>query len=340
MLKTSFVNLFLRALTLASKFVLLLFIARYLSPEEMGVWGLMNVTVALSLYFLGMDFYVFNTREILAQDQADRMPLIRDQFVFHGLAYVVILPILTGVFWLELIAWKYIGWFYFLLILEHLSQECSRLLITLSRPAMANLVLFLRSGAWIYVVVATTYLKADLRGLPAIWMGWGIGVVFSVVLTAWALRRMPWENSNRISINWAWMRKGVKVSLPFFFATMSFVAIQYIDRYFLQHFWGEAVVGIYTFFASIANTISVFIFTGVIMILYPKIISAYQQGDLIRYKTLMRKMSLGIIGGIIVLSALAVLLIDPVLILIDKSVYVGHRQVFFIMLGTTSLLSL
>ena len=73
------------------------------------------------------------------------------------IAYAVVLPLLLTVFLCGLISWKYAGWFYVLLIIEHISQESGRLLITLSRPTRASIVLFLRSGIWVYAVLATTY---------------------------------------------------------------------------------------------------------------------------------------------------------------------------------------
>ena len=338
MVKTSIINLFLRGLTLVSKFVLLLYIARFLSPEELGIWGLMISTIVISLYFLGLDFYVYNTREILAQNETQRIPMIRDQLVFHGLVYVVVLPLLSVVFLLNLISWKYVGWFYALLVLEHLSQESYRLMVTLSKPTMANIVLFFRSGAWVYVVVGVMLLADDLRTLPFIWSGWIVGVLISIGLTAFGLRKMSWGESRRISIDWTWMKNGLKVSLPFFMATLSFVAIQYADRYFLQHYWGEAMVGVYTFYASIANTIHIFVFTGIIMLLYPRIISAYQQGRLDEYRALMKKMSWGIIGGVVVLVLGAAVLITPVLKLVGKQIYIDHLGIFWIMLASVAIL--
>lgn len=340
MFKTGLANISLRALTLAAKFLLLLGIARYLSPEELGIWGLMNVTITIALYFLGLDFYTFNTREILAQNEADRTPLIRDQIVFHALVYIIILPLLSVVFVNGLIPWRYAPWFYLLLILEHLSQEATRLLITLSRPTMANAVLFLRSGSWIFAVVALFSIDGDARRLPVVWLGWTIGVFSSLTLTVWVLRHLPWKKSRQVAIDWTWMRRGVGVALPFFGATLSFVGIQYVDRYFLQSFWGEATVGIYTFYSGLANVIHAFIFSGIIMILYPQVIAAYQQGDFVRYRLLMRKMSLGVIGGLAILSALALLLIRPVLHLVDRPVYTDQITVFIILLGSVSMMTL
>ncbi|MCK4460424.1 MAG: polysaccharide biosynthesis C-terminal domain-containing protein, partial [candidate division Zixibacteria bacterium] len=262
----------------------------------------------------------------------------RDQLVFHGLVYVVILPLLSVVFLLNLISWKYIGWFYALLVLEHLSQESYRLMVTLSKPTMASIVLFFRSGAWVYVVVGLMFLDNDLRSLPFIWSGWIVGVLVSIGMTLYGLRHMPWRESRRRPINWTWMKNGLKVSLPFSLATVSFVGIQYADRYFLQHYWGEAMVGVYTFYASISNTIHVFVFTGIIMLLYPRIISAYQQGRLDEYRVLMKKMSWGIIGGVVVLTLGAAALITPVLKLVGKQIYTDHLEIFWIMLASVVLL--
>ncbi len=340
MLKTGLANVFLRGLTLVGKFLVLLTIAHYLPPEEVGVWGLMSVTITMSLYFLGLDFYTFNTREILAQDAPQRTPLIRDQIIFHGLVYIIVLPVLLTVFIGGIIPWKYAVWFYLLLVLEHLSQEATRILITLSRTTMANLVLFLRGGAWTYAVVGIIHAAGDARRLPVVWMGWAVGVTLSIVIAAAALRRLPWEESRRVAVNWTWMRRGLGVALPFFCATLSFEGIQYVDRYFLQQFRGEAMVGIYTFYTGIANVIQTFIFSGVIMILYPQVIAAYQQGDFSAYRRLMRKMALGIGGGLIILTTLALVLIKPVLHVIHQPLYEEHFSVFFIILVSVGLTTL
>jgi len=338
-LKTGIINVVLRGLTLSSKLVLLLFIARYLSTEELGVFGLMSVTIAISLYFLGMDFYIYNTREILAHKEGECVPLIRDQLVFHGLTYIIVLPLLLVVFAGGLISWKYIGWFYLLLVLEHLSQEASRLLITLSRSSMANVVLFFRSGAWVYVAVAAGLFLDNARGLPIIWAGWVIGILASLGLTAYALRGMAWQKVKRISIDWGWIKNGTRISLPFFCATVAMMGIQYADRYFLQHYYGEAIVGIYTFFAQIANAVQIFVFTGIIMILYPKIVAASQQGKLSEYRDLMQKLSFGVTGAVVVLVCAVAAVIKPILALVGKPIYTEHLTIFWIMLGSAVLLT-
>ena len=333
MLKKGITNIALRGLTLASKFVLLLFIARYMTTEEMGIFGLMNVTIAIALFFLGLDFYVYNTREILAHEPSRQVAMIRDQLVFHGLIYLVILPLLLSVFFLKIISWQYVGWFYLLLVMEHLSQESYRLLTTFSRPFMANLVLFIRSGIWVYVIVAAGVLSKKIGGLTVIWGAWSVGVGLSLILAAYALRKLPWGELRHANVDWNWIRQGTKVALPFFVATLALMGVQYADRYYLEFFHGEKAVGIYTFFVSIANVVPIFIFSGSTMILYPAILSAFQRKEYRRYRHLMKKLTLAVTAGSALLSIIFAFAIYPILKLTDKDVYQDNLSIFWITLA-------
>lgn len=92
------------------------------------------------------------------------------------------------------------------------------------------------------------------------------------------------------------------------------------------------------YIATKSNSIHVFVFTGVIMILYPRIISSYQKGQLGEYRALMKTMGMGIIGGVVVLIILAALLIEPVLELVGKQVFIESLDIFWLMLITVLLL--
>lgn len=333
MIKTSLINIILRTITLASKFILMMFMAKYLMPEDIGIYGLMTVTLGLTIYILGMDFYVFNTREILKGNEEDKGIFIRDQLIFHGILYVIILPLISTVFFIWILPWRYIVWFYVLLICEHLAQEAYRLLTTLSRPVLANLILFLRSGIWIYGFVGFAFFFENARNIKYIWLGWSLGALLSIIITVLVLKRnVIWNKPSRVPINWLWIKKGLITSLPFFGGTLAFKLMEYADRYFIKFYHGEEMVGIYTFYFSFANVVQVFIFSGVIMILYPKIVYAYQQGDLVEYKTLMLKMSKSIIISGICLMFLAVVGIQLVLYLLDKGIYRHYVTAYYILL--------
>src|SRR5690606_16168777 len=58
-------NIGLRGLTLSSRFLLLFALARWLSPAELGLFGLVSAIVGYGIYLVGLEFYAFATRELI-----------------------------------------------------------------------------------------------------------------------------------------------------------------------------------------------------------------------------------------------------------------------------------
>jgi O-antigen/teichoic acid export membrane protein len=332
LLRTSTLNLFLRLLTLGSKFLLIVGLTKVLSPYDVGIYGILTTSIGLAVYLVGMDFYVFNTREILGKDKAKATILVRDQFIFHFITYVITFPIILTIFFLDIIPWKYAPIFYVLLVLEHLSQEFNRIFITLSRPIMANLTFFFRSGAWAYVAIGLLYWIEDLRSLSFIFAGWFVGVFISIVLSFYYLRDVLWNRQLFNQISWKWMKKGLIISFPLFIANIAIKLAEYLDRYFVTYFEGKSMAGAYTFYGSIANLLVVFAQTGVIMILNPKLVSSFQKNDLQVYRQTMKKMIKGVIISNIVVSAILLLGINVVVDIIDKPIYKQNLSAFCILI--------
>ena len=334
LLSAGALNVALRGATLASKFVLALLIARYLTPADYGLYGLVNVTVALSLFVLGFDFYVFASRDMLARPEADWPAMIRDQLVFHGLFYLVALPALLGVFALHLLPWAMLGWFYALVVLEHLAQEAYRLLITLSRPVAANAVLFLRSGAWIYAVGAFMWRASTARTLTWVWAGWAVGVAASILLAVWFVRGLRWSTALTQRVDWTWIRAGIGRSGVFLFASFAMRGIEAVDRYFLEAYRGAADVGVYSFYYSFANVVYVFTFAAVVASFHPVLLKS---GALPALGGHLKRFALWL-GACVVGVALCVAVgFRFVLLLVGKPAYAGHLLAFYVLLGSACL---
>ena len=124
-------NLGLRGTTLVSKFLLIFMLARFLEPAELGLYGLLTVSISYGLYFLGFDFYIFTTREILKAEPSGRGQLLKSQVALSLILYAVFLPLTIVLFGLELLPWWLLPWFMALLVLEHITQELNRLLVAL-----------------------------------------------------------------------------------------------------------------------------------------------------------------------------------------------------------------
>ena len=177
-------GLFIRGVSILGRFILAVYIGRFLTVSDLGTYGLFAATIILAVYFLGFDFYVFNMREILKENKNKIASLIRDQLVFHAIAYIIICPALFFIFLTDILPYQYFLWFYLVLIFEHLSMECYRLFITLSRPLLANFIFFLKSGFWAYwVVILWNYNPRQFMNLETIWVSWFLGGALSLIIS-------------------------------------------------------------------------------------------------------------------------------------------------------------
>ena len=137
-------NVGVRAATLACRFLFIFFLAKLLTPAEVGLYGLVTATVAYSLYFVGLDFYTFTTRELAGSDRNVWGGFIRNQAALSLALYCVVLPALMLVFSSGMLPWTLAKWFFLLIVLEHICQELTRLFIAASEQLAASIVLFLR----------------------------------------------------------------------------------------------------------------------------------------------------------------------------------------------------
>lgn len=333
-------TLVLRALTLGSKFVLVLFLARELSIEQLGLYGLFAASVSYGLYIVGLDYYAYTTRELLGQSKDSWASLIRDQVVFYLIIYSLALPFFTLLFTQRLLPWTMLLPFYGLLALEHVSQELYRLLVTMQKPLLANIALFFRLGAWVYGLLIYIWIWDFSAGLNLLFISWALGGLFSIFIVVGHLRNaIDWTTLKGQAVNWARMWVGLRISSRFLLSTLALRALFTLDRYFIEWYVSTEAVGIYTFYASLANGISAFIDAGVVVFQAPLIVKSFKSGDTAAYKQAIQNLQkqIGIILAII--GGLSVMGIKPLLYLIDKEVLLRDIHIYYWLLLATALWS-
>ncbi|MDD2338167.1 MAG: oligosaccharide flippase family protein [Geobacteraceae bacterium] len=327
------VNIALRGLTLASKFFLLVYLAKVLAPEQLGIYGLFTVTVSYALYLLGLDFYTFAQREMLSLPHKEWGGIIRNQFMFYAVVYLFVLPLLLLVFVAGWLPWQMTGWFYLILTLEHLSQELCRLLVVFSKVTLANVTLFFRGGAWVFAVMLLFWTKPELSNLTAIWVGWSVGVAISIVIAIFAVRKAVGPSTEKSITDWRWMRRGLKVAVQFLLGTLALRGLFTFDRYFLDLYDGKTSVGVYSFYMGIANALLGFADAGVISKLYPRIVATYRSGRYDEYRQNLIKLAISIIFLFVVFSFGLFVTINPVLHYIGREVYLEQINTLWILVG-------
>lgn len=334
-------NLLVRGTTIVLRFALVFGIGKYYSTEELGVFGLFNTTVTLMVFLLGLDFYYFAHREFLNSPKDQHSALIRDNIIFWLIAYAVICPLSLLVLPNNVLPINILGWFYVILILEHLSQELYRYFVVFEMQLFANLLLFLRSGAWV-IVIAIQWIAMDFKGLEltAIWQAWTIGAAVSVMIGFAALKgRLP-DAKLLGPINFKWIKDGLRISLRFFLATIAYKVIEFSDRYFLDVYHGKSAVGVYTFYYNFANVLQTVVFTIVIAELYPKLIQYFRPEtieDYVAYeRTFKRQVSIiSVMGGFLLIVG-----IIPVLWVMEKPEFDQYFNVYVVLIIGVTLQNL
>ncbi|WP_313650349.1 lipopolysaccharide biosynthesis protein [Pseudomonas soli] len=326
-------NVALRGLTLVSKFGLLLFLAKYLAPEDVGLYGLMLATIAYCTYPLGFEFYVYSTREIIKLEKNERGRALRNQLALHARLYILAVPLFLLIFHFEFLSWQMAPWFFVLVFLEHACQEMMRMLVALEKQLVASIVLFIRQGLWALVLIALMSFDETYRHLSYVLIGWVTGAAVAATTSAIVLGRMlAFRKFMGEAVDWRWVKVGLKIAIPMFVGTVFLNFVTIVDKYWFESLQGREMLGGYIFFMSISAAMMSFLEAGVFSFMYPSIVAAYHNGDISRFKACLRKLLFQTVGLSVVFIVGIVIFIDWFLELLQREVYSSMKGVLYIFL--------
>jgi O-antigen/teichoic acid export membrane protein len=322
--------LVLRGLTLASRFLLSVLLARMLSPEEMGQYGLITAVLAFALLALGLEFYAYMYREMVPATPIRRAQIIADQIAlgtaaFLGVALLSVLAVLMGLFPPRLAPW-------FLLVLatEHVSLEATRILIITSRPVRAYIGVFLRGGIWVYVIAVLMFTIPSSRSLETVLVWWALGGASSMIFAAVSLRDLPWRELRGRRPDWTWIHSGLRTARPFMLTAGGALTITYVDRFVIDEVAGREALGIYTFYSTIAIGL-LSLGASVSHQFLPKVIEGYASGPK-AYRANVRTFFWSLFAIACGMTIIAGLAIWPMLVLFRLPAYAASIWVFYAML--------
>ncbi len=322
------VNLIIRGITLAGKFFLVFFLAKHLTTEQLGYWGIFSTSISLSIYLVGLDFYTYSSRNILEYPVEDTGVLLRDQMILYSISYAIFFPILSLLFVFEVIEVKFILFFYGVLIFEHFAQESYRIFVVFSKPFIANIILFLRTGMWPYLLV-TLWISGfeEFKNLKWVYLFWIGGGMSAMIISLIFILRVPFKKIRKIPVNWHWIKTGIRVSLLFFIGTIAFKIVEFADRYFIDFYHTKEDVGVYTFYANMSNIIEIVVHTAVIIIFSPKLIEAFYSSQK-NYRLIHAKFSRQTILFSLLAFILIFAMIYPIIYFLDKPEFFEQFNVF------------
>lgn len=322
------INLSIRALTLLGKFILLFYMAKFLSAEEVGIYGLIVVLVSYSLYAVGFDFYTFSTRELVLKEKKEWGSFLKSQSFLIFFAYITILPLILFLASYS-IPLKWLYFLVFLIVFEHLNQELMRLLIIDKKVVLANNLLFIRSGLWCYSIIACMFFSLVPKRLDSILYAW---ISFDVIafFLSWILLRKGLIFEKGLQIKKDWLKRGLKICLPLLFSTLILRAITTTDRIWLEHLEGLEVIAAYSLFIGLTNALISFLETGVFSFIYPQMIQ--EKNNPREFRKLIKKMFFQSLGLSLAISLVLVACFPYFLHWIGKDIYYAYKHIFYVVL--------
>src|SRR5690606_32279841 len=212
------------------------------------------------------------------------------------------------------------------------SQELYRLFLSFEQSQFSNLLYFIKTGLWIYCLYPLIYLgiTVDVYTILLVWLS---GTIAAFSLGVWQLKRLHILPLKNPVIDLGWIKKGILTSFPFLVSTISYLTIDFSDRYLINTFLGTKNVGIYSFYFGIAN-VPITLITNVITAqYYPKVIRFYQTKppEPGRHRHI-RNYILQNLGIALATSLGSIVLIRPLLEFIGRPELYENVNLFYLML--------
>jgi O-antigen/teichoic acid export membrane protein len=322
--------LVLRGLTLASRFLLSLLLARMLSPAEMGQYGLLAAALAFALLVVGLEFYSYTLREMVPATPVERTRIIADQITLGAIALLVVGILVFAAILADLFPSRLAPWFLLILITEHISLEATRILIITGRPVRAYIGVFLRGGIWVYAMAVLMFTTPSMRTLETVMIWWAFGGILSIAFAAISLSDLPWRKLRGYRPDWNAICAGLRTARPFMLTAGGALIISYADRFVIDRFVGREALGIYTFYSTILIGL-LSLGASVSHQFLPKVIAGYTAGAE-AYRRALRSFFwslLALASGATIISGLVM---GPMLAMLGLPAYASGIWVFYAML--------
>ena len=265
----------LRGAGLIGRFGLALYLARYLGLGAVGAFGLIQGLVGATPAIIGLGLNYYVGREIVEVSKYRSGQVLRDRLTvtFLAVGFIVLLTASLA----ELGGSRHVD--HLGLVLPVLAMECIALdvhmaLISLRKPLTANILLFIRSAAWVFPTVMLGLKFSSLRTLSFMLEMWAIGdgiSLISLVLVFWS---WPAVAIFKTKVNFRWLLHTIRQGWLIYLNDIAIVGQIYLDRYVVGHFLGIRATGLYTLDFTLANSVVILVTTGMIQLALPHLVSA------------------------------------------------------------------
>lgn len=269
----------LRSASLAAKLLLTLYMGRYLSLSDIGLYGLVFSAVMVGTGILGFRLDFIMGRDLVGASAGDSFRMIRDQTLFYGANFLFLVLLGGMVFLMGLASLPLLVAVFVITLMESLAQAYTTNMISMGKPLLSTFLFFLRSGLWCLVVVVLGLAVPETRNVETILIAWAMGATLGVVLPLWIWRRAPWGRIFKTPMDRKWLKAALRKSLPIWMGTIGAMTASSMDRFVVSYYLDLEKVGIVTFYSSFALALLSLIHSGFFAFSYPRMIALHKESD-------------------------------------------------------------
>lgn len=322
----------LRGLSILAKLALTVLIGREMGLDDLGLFGLISAAVILvpALGSLGL-------MSLVGRDLVSHQPpeIVRD--LKHYCLAVAIFYLLATVPLMLLASASggsatVVGLTLVLILLEHLSSDTITILNNLGRYLLANVILFIKSGAWMVVFIVGLWLLPEIATMESLLLFWAAACLACVAVFFAVTRHWPWWTAGMATPVLGWYRARWRQATLLLLNDVSNNAALYVDRYVIVLFLGLEASGIYLFFWSAINAAFSVVQTGVVAAYRRRLIAAHG-GSPSEFRTAFRSIFRQSLILTILLAVGLVIVVPLVLPLLDQPEAMPFVPLLWVLIG-------
>ena len=294
-------SVFLRVSSLAAKLLLTLYMGRYLSLGELGVYGLVFSAVMITTGVLGARLDYIVGRDLVGAKPEQACHILRDQTAFYGGNFLLFALVMAVLGFSGLASPVILMSVFAISVFESMASVFASNLISLGHPLLSTFLFFVRSGLWCVIVVAVGLLYPETRSVESILFAWTLGAALGVMLPFWFWRSLPWRKILPLPIDRVWLKASLKKSAPVWLGTIGAMTASSMDRFVVSAYLDLEKVGVVTFYSSFAFALLSLVHSGFFSFSYPRLIDLHKKGETKAFKE--EAISTGIEVSLFVLAA-------------------------------------
>lgn len=262
----------LRLISLASKLLLISFLAKNLTTSEVSIYGNFAALVGFSVTLLGMEIYQYSLRLYAGECLEKRVEIMRKHLSVLVTIGGILLPLALYIAWLSGVPVQLLAYFAVIAILELLTQEQFRFLIASDRQVSASIILFLRSALWIIAYILLEYFELIQHDLTNLFTCW---IFSNLIAVFYGIKKVDIIIVNNVTIKYdvsEWKRQ-LKVGLGFFVTAILSKIMFTFDRTLIVKNYDENTAAVYMLNIGVAMGVLSLVEASKLSFEFPKIIS-------------------------------------------------------------------